>query len=236
MRVEQQGPGGLETRAGGPGGGGVRGIEPPATPPRVLGRQPGEPGWEDLVAAARLLGPDATLADVDDVALARRVREGAVAIAAATANWLTLVAELVVRGVWAEEGASSPGAWLGWACGMAPSTAREHVRVALRLRELPAIRAAFSDGRVSYSKVRAITRVAEPSFESTLLRWCDAAPAAVIERMVSAWRRQARAGEASPHERAGRRAAARRAAGGRRRPGRHQWPRPPHARRVGHGS
>ena len=175
-----------------PGGGGYGWLEEPA-PPRVLGRQAEHLGWRHLLCAAQQMPRDPDLAELDDAALATGVREGAVAIAAATGRWLALLGELVVRGVWADEGASSPGQWLGWACGMGASTAREHVRVALRLRELPATAAALSDGRVSYSKVRAITRVAEPEIEQMLLRWCDAAPAAVIERTVTTWRRMAAA-------------------------------------------
>src|SRR6185369_4729299 len=49
------------------------------------------------------------------------------------------------------------------------SAAREHVRTAHALREVPAIAAAFADGRLSYSKVRALTRVVEYRDEDTLL-------------------------------------------------------------------
>ena len=144
---------------------------------------------EVLVEYARRLGPDPLLADLDAATLERQVRDGAAAIAAATCQWLQYVAEFVVRGDWANQGARTPAAWLSWAVGMAPSTAREHLRVALRLRELPRVRERFAAGRISYSKVRAITRVACSTTEELLLTWADAAPAHVLERIVRDARR-----------------------------------------------
>ncbi|MDZ7705096.1 MAG: DUF222 domain-containing protein [Trueperaceae bacterium] len=154
-------------------------------------------GRQDLlVEYARALGPDPTMAGLDDDELEQAVRIGAAEIAAATCRWLQLLAELVVRGVWADHGARTPASWLSWALGVAPSTAREHVRVALRLRECPLTRERMAAGRLSYSKVRAITRVATPETEQLLLQWADAAPAHVLERIITDARRQQRAGSA----------------------------------------
>lgn len=139
---------------------------------------------EQVQELATTLGRDPALAHTDDEALERAVRTGAAEIAAATCRWLELLAEFVVRGTWAEQGARSPAAWLSWALGLAPSTAREHVRVGLRLREVPVVRARFRAGTLSYSKVRAITRVATPDTEAMLLAWADDAPAHVLERVV----------------------------------------------------
>ncbi|HEY5821183.1 MAG TPA: DUF222 domain-containing protein, partial [Propionibacteriaceae bacterium] len=59
------------------------------------------------------------------------------------------------------DGVKSLAHWLSWACSRSPGTAREHVRVARALRRMPTIRAAFGDGRLSYSKVREATRVVD---------------------------------------------------------------------------
>ena len=59
--------------------------------------------------------------------------------------------------------------WLNWKCGVSTTAAREQVRVARALRELPQIRDAFARGIISYSKVRAMTRVATPASEEYLL-------------------------------------------------------------------
>ncbi len=67
--------------------------------------------------------------------------------------------------------------------------AREHVRVARRLRELPTIRAAYGEGKLSYSKVRALTRVDNVEREAELLELAEHATAAQLERLVRAHRR-----------------------------------------------
>ena len=92
-------------------------------------------------------------------------------LAAATAAWLRLVAEFDERGGWHGVGINSCAHWLAWQCGMAPVTAREHVRVARALRGLPRIAAAFAGGRLSYAKVRALTRIAAADCEAALLEF-----------------------------------------------------------------
>ena len=87
----------------------------------------------------------------------------------ATCRWLELVAEFDERGAWAEWGVKSCAHWLSWRCSIGLITARQHVRVAHRLRELPRVRAAFARGELSYCKVRALSRVAMPETEAGLL-------------------------------------------------------------------
>jgi hypothetical protein len=53
--------------------------------------------------------------------------------------------------------------------------------VARALRELPEIRRAFSSGQLSFSKVRALTRVAEPDSEERLLELARHATAAQLK-------------------------------------------------------
>ncbi|MDP9434479.1 MAG: HNH endonuclease [Actinomycetota bacterium] len=121
--------------------------------------------------------------------LARAITAGAVRLAAATAAWLLLVAEFDERGGWHGVGINSCAHWLAWQCGMAPVTAREHVRVARALRGLPMIRAAFGAGQLSYAKVRALTRIAAPDCEAALLEFAMSATASQTERFCRAWRR-----------------------------------------------
>src|SRR5688500_11024078 len=121
--------------------------------------------------------------------LARAITTGAVRLAAATAAWLRLVAEFDERGGWHGVGINSCGHWLAWQCGMAQVTAREHVRVARALRGLPTITAAFDNGRLSYAKVRALTRIAAPDCEAALLEFALSATASQTERFCRAWRR-----------------------------------------------
>src|SRR3954469_8908185 len=121
--------------------------------------------------------------------LAWAITAGAVRLAAATAAWLRLVAEFDERNGWFGVGIRSCAEWLAWQCGLAPGTAREHVRVARALRVLPRIEAAFAAGRLSYAKVRALTRIAAPDCESALLEFALSATASQTERFCREWRR-----------------------------------------------
>ena len=127
--------------------------------------------------------------------LAREITAGAVRLAAATAAWLRLVAEFDRREGWGAHGIKSCAHWLAWQCGMSPITAREHVRVARALVDLPRLAAAFAEGRLSYSKIRAVTRVAEPETEQLLLELAVEATASQLDRVVRAWRRSDRVDE-----------------------------------------
>ncbi|MFY9890159.1 MAG: DUF222 domain-containing protein, partial [Streptosporangiaceae bacterium] len=89
-------------------------------------------------------------------------------LAAAMYRFLLLVGDFDARQGWASWDLPSCSAWLAWKCQVAPGTAREHVRVARALRELPAIGAEFAAGRMSYAKVRALTRIATPETEAGL--------------------------------------------------------------------
>jgi hypothetical protein len=96
---------------------------------------------------------------------------------------LVLVREFDDRCGWQKWSFKSCAEWLAWRCSITPSTAREKVRTAHALRKLPAIAAAFADGGLSYSKVRALTRVAHGHDEDLLLAYAlDATVPDVEER------------------------------------------------------
>ena len=107
---------------------------------------------------------------------------------AATCRWLCLLAEFERREGWKESDCVSCAQWLSWRCGLAPGAAREQLRVARRLSELPRIKAAFGRGELSYSKVRAVTRVASAKTEEDLLMLAQHATAAQLERLVRTYR------------------------------------------------
>jgi hypothetical protein len=73
------------------------------------------------------------------------------------------------------------------------------VRVAKALESLPQISQAFSEGRISYSKVRAMTRIANPKNEADLLNVAMHGTAAHVEKLVRSYRtaREAEALEAA---------------------------------------
>ena len=93
----------------------------------------------------------------------------AVQINAATQRLSALIRRFDEAEGWRADGQSSCAAWLSWKTGMGLSTAYEHVRVACRLSQLPVVDEAFGAGKLSYCKVRAITRVADEQTEGKLV-------------------------------------------------------------------
>jgi len=96
---------------------------------------------------------------------------------------LQLIGELDRRQRHRDHGLPSLAAWLSWRVGLGPVAAREKVRVAKALWELPHIDAAFARAEVSYSKVRAMTRIATPGNEAKLLHMAKEASAAQLETL-----------------------------------------------------
>jgi hypothetical protein len=117
-------------------------------------------------------------------------------ITAATYRFLELVAEFDETEGWGGAGIMSCAHWLNVFCGIGIVAAREKVRVARAMRALPEISAAFRDGRVSYSKIRAMIRVATPENEDALLGIAIYGTAAHVERTVASFRRVERIEEA----------------------------------------
>jgi uncharacterized protein DUF222 len=86
-------------------------------------------------------------------------------------------------------GFRSCAAWLSWRVGLDLGAAREKVRVAHALGTLPRLAQALANGELSYSKVRALTRVATPETEERLLAVGRAGTTEHVERIVRGWRR-----------------------------------------------
>ena len=110
-------------------------------------------------------------------------------IYAATHHLLELIREFDKQQYWAELGFQSCAHWLNFKCGFGMNAARERLRVAHALAELPKIDEAFSRGALSFSKVRAMTRVADESNEAYLLMVATHGTAHHVERLVSQVRR-----------------------------------------------
>ena len=93
----------------------------------------------------------------------------AASIAAATCAWLLTIAEYDRRRGWETWECRSCSHWLSWRCSISARTAREHVAVAARLVDLPDVIAAFSEGELSYSKVR-LSQASPTATSATRLR------------------------------------------------------------------
>jgi hypothetical protein len=120
--------------------------------------------------------------------LEQEICELAAHLASAMCRWLLLIAEFDVRLGWAEWGIRSCAHWLSWRCSIGLCAAREHVRVGHRLGELPLMREAFAAGQLSYSKVRAISRIATPESEAQLVELARHATGAQMEKLVRGYR------------------------------------------------
>jgi len=109
-------------------------------------------------------------------------------IEVATARLLDMIRDFDARGGWAN-GFKTCADWLSWRVGMDRGAAHQRVRVARALPNLPRISQAFACGELSYSKVRALTRVATPETEERLLKFAKCGTAVHVERLVRGWRR-----------------------------------------------
>ncbi len=108
---------------------------------------------------------------------------------AATYELLVLIAELDELGEWGLDGFKSCGHWLSWRVGTGLGAANEKVRVAKALKVLPKTSDALKRGAVSYSKVRAMTRIATPESEEELLNIALYGTASHVEKTVRLFRR-----------------------------------------------
>jgi len=92
---------------------------------------------------------------------------------------------------WAHQGARTCADWLAWRIGLVPGAAREKVRVARALGKFAAIDRAMASGRLSYAKVRALTRIATAANEARLVEIALISTGAQLERLCRRFRRLA---------------------------------------------
>jgi hypothetical protein len=115
--------------------------------------------------------------------LGERIAEQAAHLDAAMHRLLADLRAFDERGGWHVQGALSCAHWLSWRVGWDLVTARERVRVARKLAEFPTIDDALRRGEVSYSKVRALVRVATPANEVLLLDHARLMTASQLEKL-----------------------------------------------------
>ena len=140
-----------------------------------------------VALAAVPSSPSSARADTE--ALGRQITELCGYIYAATYRLLVLIREFDEQDGWHQYGLRSCAHWLNFKCGIGLNAAREKVRVARALKDLPKISAAFEQGRLSFSKVRAMTRIADAGNEDYLLGIAKHGTAQHVEGLVSRYRR-----------------------------------------------
>ena len=109
-------------------------------------------------------------------------------INAADYRFLKLLAEFDDNHGWWGDGIKSFAHWLNYMIGLNEVVAREKVRVARALTDLPLIDEAFRLGKLSYSKVRAITRIGTPNNQDFLLMIAEYGTASHIEHLARKYR------------------------------------------------
>jgi hypothetical protein len=97
-------------------------------------------------------------------------------------EFLVMLREFDLRQGWKAYNFNNCAEWLNMKCGMCPRTAREKLRVANGLFDLPTSARAFQKGDLSYSKARSLTRAATPETEAKLLDFALKANAAHVDR------------------------------------------------------
>jgi hypothetical protein len=115
------------------------------------------------------------------------VRDEGERYAASQYRLVKLVAELDQSEEWAADGAPTCAHWVADALDVMVCTAREWLRVGRALAELEVIDRAFADGRVSYSKVRAVTRLATPETQLELCALAERIPAGRLGCALAGW-------------------------------------------------
>ncbi|HUG01196.1 MAG TPA: DUF222 domain-containing protein [Longimicrobiales bacterium] len=160
------------------------------------GRWVADEGGAGMRAASELSDPEDEL-----FLLGERCAETYMRADALHYEAMVLLAEYDERGGWQDTGFGSTAEWLAWRVGLTLGPARERVRTARALRSLPETSAALRAGELSFTKVRALTRVARPESEAALLELARSCSAAKLERLVRGWATLTRAGEAQAEER-----------------------------------
>ncbi len=141
----------------------------------------------------------------DDDPLGDEIAELSAHIDAAIYRLLTLILRYDEEGRWHQQGFRSCAHWLSWRTGLSLGPARERIRVARCLPSLPHISAALAKGQLSYSKVRAMTRMATAENEEQLLTFATHGTTAHVERLVRERRRMLAGDDSAAAERAARR-------------------------------
>ncbi|MBP9086461.1 MAG: DUF222 domain-containing protein [Kofleriaceae bacterium] len=119
--------------------------------------------------------------DID--AMGEQIAEMSAHIDAAMHRLLTAIREFDSASGWHVQGALSCAHWLAWRVGWDLRTARERVRVARKLAELPLVDEQLRIGAMSYSQARAITRVATAEKEALWVAYAKRMPASQLDTL-----------------------------------------------------
>jgi len=177
-----------EARAGGRGSAEPSGHDPEHGSGAETSRGSAEPSGPD---SERGSDPADTAPDPDPDAEAEALEELgneiatiAAGIHAAEYQLLVRLAEFDRRGGWKLTGHRTCAAWLAHRTGKDEGACRQRVRTARVLVKLPLTSAAMERGELSFTKARAITRLAKPETEADILEYALSVSAKKLEAFV----------------------------------------------------
>lgn len=166
-------------------------------PGRSRGSVPGD-RCGVLVVEAGIVGPgglNAVMVTNDTITadqaqtLGRRMQQLAARQAELSHDFLSTLGEFDACGAVKHfRDIKSTAHYVAWACSMSAGTAREHVRVARALRRLPRVAELMSQGRLSYSKVRELTRITDTVDQDALCELALEMTASQLARTIAAYR------------------------------------------------
>jgi hypothetical protein len=122
---------------------------------------------------------------------------------ATDAQLLRILAAYDAREGWKGDAATSAEGWIRARLHVSLRTAREWVRVARALRQLPAIFGAFSEGRLSWDQVRELTKFATAETDAEFAEQAAGWTAEVASAMARRAKRWTSEDEATAHDRRG---------------------------------
>jgi hypothetical protein len=100
---------------------------------------------------------------------------------------LELLVDFDDSGEWAFDRSASCAHWVAAAADVELCTVREWLRIGRALRAVDEIAARFADGRLSYSKVRALTRLATAANQHELCAIAERTPASGLAVALAEW-------------------------------------------------
>jgi uncharacterized protein DUF222 len=145
--------------------------------------------------------PSSDLADAPDVELEDAIEQLHGVHCAAHAHLLRILGEFEAREGWKRDAASSAAAWVRCRAQVSLETAREWVRVAIALRTLPRIAAAYADGRLSWDKLAELTRFATPESDGRLAEDAEGWTAEMTAQVARRARRMNASDARTAHDR-----------------------------------
>ncbi len=124
---------------------------------------------------------------IDVNGLGEQIAEMSAHIDVAMHRLLTTIREFDIASGWHVQGALSCAHWLAWRVGWDLRTARERIRVARKLAELPLVDEQLRIGAMSYSQARAISRVATAENEALWVAYAKRMPASQLDTLCKSY-------------------------------------------------